>query len=99
MGVAVLGEEKGKKGFKLVERQEHKVSGIMSEMEFGSLELSEMTTRGIEELGFKHMTEVQARTIPHLLAGRDVLGAARTGRALSFLLFNNLIFITIPSFS
>ena len=25
------------------------------------------------------MTEVQARTIPALLTGRDVLGAARTG--------------------
>ena len=27
------------------------------------------------------MTEVQARTIPALLTGRDVLGAARTGGA------------------
>ncbi len=30
-------------------------------------------------MGFTHMTEVQARTIPALLTGRDVLGAARTG--------------------
>ncbi len=30
-------------------------------------------------MGFQFMTEVQARTIPALLTGRDVLGAARTG--------------------
>ena len=28
---------------------------------------------------YEHMTEVQARTIPQLLTGRDVLGAAKTG--------------------
>ncbi|ORX68235.1 ATP-dependent rna helicase [Linderina pennispora] len=39
-------------------------------------------------MGFTNMTEVQARTIPPLLAGRDVLGAAKTGsgKTLSFLI-------------
>ena len=30
-------------------------------------------------MGYQQMTEVQARTIPQLLTGRDVLGAAKTG--------------------
>jgi len=32
------------------------------------------------ELGFPKATEVPARTIPHILNGRDLLGAAKTGR-------------------
>lgn len=31
------------------------------------------------ELGFQKATEIQARSIPHVLNGRDVLGAAKTG--------------------
>jgi len=39
-------------------------------------------------MGFERMTEVQARCIPPLLTGRDVLGAARTGsgKTLAFLI-------------
>jgi hypothetical protein len=37
--------------------------------------------QAIADMGFSHLTEVQARTIPALLTGRDVLGAARTGAA------------------
>lgn len=62
-----------------MERVTARVSGIMSASEFSSLDLTEQTQRAITEMGFVHMTEVQARTIPHLLTGRDVLGAAKTG--------------------
>ena len=64
-----------------MERHAATVSGIMSTMEFASLELTAHTQEAIREMGFVHMTEVQARTIPHLLTGRDVLGAAKTGAA------------------
>lgn len=35
--------------------------------------------QAIEEFGFKNCSEIQARSIPHILNGRDVLGAAKTG--------------------
>ena len=66
-----------------MERHAATVSGIMSTTEFASLELTSQTQEAIKEMGFAHMTEVQARTIPHLLTGRDVLGAAKTGKDCS----------------
>jgi len=64
------------------------VDGILSSATFASLDLSNPTMQGIKELGHEKMTEVQARCIPPLLAGRDVLGAARTGsgKTLAFLI-------------
>lgn len=55
---------------------------------FSQLNLSEKTMKGIQDMGFETMTEIQQRTIPPLLAGRDVLGAAKTGsgKTLSFLI-------------
>ncbi|PSC68006.1 ATP-dependent RNA helicase HAS1 [Micractinium conductrix] len=71
-----------------VERQVAAVSGIMSAQTFDQLELTEQTRKGVAEMGFTNMTEVQARTIPQLLVGRDVLGAAKTGsgKTLAFLI-------------
>lgn len=55
---------------------------------FSELNLSEKTTKAIQEMGFTKMTEIQQRGIPPLLAGRDVLGAAKTGsgKTLAFLI-------------
>ncbi|ETS64507.1 hypothetical protein PaG_00969 [Moesziomyces aphidis] len=55
---------------------------------FSTLDLSEPTRKAIDTMGFKTMTEVQARCIPPLMAGKDVLGAAQTGsgKTLSFLI-------------
>ncbi|PWA34732.1 P-loop containing nucleoside triphosphate hydrolases superfamily protein [Artemisia annua] len=62
-------------------------SGIMSSDPFTALPLSEPTKKAILELGFQYMTQIQARGIPPLLEGKDVLGAARTGsgKTLAFL--------------
>ncbi len=71
-----------------IERHAATVSGIMSAQTFDQLELTPATREAIAEMGFTHMTEVQARTIPPLLLGRDVLGAAKTGsgKTLAFLI-------------
>ena len=55
---------------------------------FDSLGLSEPTKKAIDAMGFKEMTEVQARSVPSAMTGRDILGAAKTGsgKTLAFLL-------------
>ncbi|KAI4488527.1 hypothetical protein M0802_011530 [Mischocyttarus mexicanus] len=46
------------------------------------------TLKGIKDMGFTHMTEIQSRSIPPLLEGRDLIGAAKTGsgKTLAFLI-------------
>ncbi|KAK4626516.1 ATP-dependent RNA helicase HAS1 [Fulvia fulva] len=55
---------------------------------FTELNLSERTMKAITDMPFDTMTEIQRRGIPPLLAGRDVLGAAKTGsgKTLAFLI-------------
>jgi ATP-dependent RNA helicase DDX18/HAS1 len=55
---------------------------------FKELNLSERTMKAIDGMGFETMTEIQQRAIPPLLAGKDVLGAAKTGsgKTLAFLI-------------
>ena len=55
---------------------------------FSDLGISSKTMQAIEDMKFETMTEIQQRGIPPLLAGRDVLGAAKTGsgKTLAFLI-------------
>ncbi|KFK28452.1 hypothetical protein AALP_AA8G516100 [Arabis alpina] len=63
-------------------------NGIMTNETFESLGLSENTFKSIKEMGFSRLTQIQAKAIPPLMMGKDVLGAARTGsgKTLAFLI-------------
>jgi ATP-dependent helicase YprA (DUF1998 family) len=54
---------------------------------FSSLAISTKTMKGLRSKNFKEMTEIQCASIPHALAGRDILAAAKTGsgKTLAFL--------------
>jgi len=56
-------------------------AGILSDTTFASLtdSVSDLTLKAIEEMGFTKMTEIQAKALPHLLEGRDLVGQAKTG--------------------
>ncbi|XP_038277942.1 ATP-dependent RNA helicase DDX18 [Dermochelys coriacea] len=66
------------------------VTGAFEETSFASLSdlISENTLKGITDMGFTHMTEIQHKSIKPLLEGRDILAAAKTGsgKTLAFLI-------------
>ncbi|KNA11429.1 hypothetical protein SOVF_135240 [Spinacia oleracea] len=73
-----------------IKKKKEKVNsgiGIMSDHSFFGLPVSELTKDAIKDTGFTNMTQIQAKSIPPLLEGKDVLGAARTGsgKTLAFL--------------
>lgn len=48
-------------------------------MSFAELELSESLLRAVRHAGYETATPIQTQAIPHLLAGRDLVGCAQTG--------------------
>lgn len=50
-----------------------------NETAFRDLGLNAAVLNGLEDVGYEVPSPIQARTIPHILAGSDVLGQAQTG--------------------
>ena len=48
-------------------------------MKFESYPLAPEVLKGVEALGFKKPTDIQYKSIPHILRGEDVLAVAQTG--------------------
>lgn len=48
-------------------------------MNFKELQLSPLLLKALEEKGYVSPSPIQEKAIPHVLAGRDVLGCAQTG--------------------
>ncbi len=61
---------------------------ILTDDTFDDLNISQYTKDALKELGFTKMTEIQAKSIPPLLEGKDLLGKAKTGsgKTLAFLI-------------
>lgn len=63
---------------------------LLGNQDFVSLKgkVSDNTLKAIAEMGFTKMTEIQAKAIPALLEGRDLIGSAKTGsgKTLAFLI-------------
>lgn len=51
----------------------------MSQAAFSSLKLHPSLLQSLESMGYAQMTPIQSRSLPPILAGRDVIGQARTG--------------------
>ncbi|MBN1564514.1 MAG: DEAD/DEAH box helicase [Anaerolineae bacterium] len=47
--------------------------------EFSDLDLSPNLLRAVQNAGYSEPTSIQTQAIPHVLAGRDVMGCAQTG--------------------
>ncbi|RCV41345.1 hypothetical protein SETIT_9G128200v2 [Setaria italica] len=81
----VMGKEKKEEG-KL--KNGKGGGGILTSKLFSELDISELTAKAIREMSYTHLTEIQARSIPHLMAQSDVMGVAKTGsgKTLAFLI-------------
>jgi ATP-dependent RNA helicase DeaD len=46
---------------------------------FQDLALSDRVLRALDDAGYENPTPIQAKTIPPLIEGRDIIGQAQTG--------------------
>ena len=50
-----------------------------TDLSFASLDLKPTILQAVNDSGYTSPSEIQAQTIPHLLAGKDIIGQAQTG--------------------
>ena len=51
----------------------------MQTEKFGDLPISGELRKAVRDMGFETMTPIQAKAIPLILEGRDIIGQAQTG--------------------
>ncbi|EDR22062.1 ATP-dependent RNA helicase has1, putative [Entamoeba dispar SAW760] len=89
---STIKEETNQNKSKSKEENEEKSKGttstFLTDIEYKSLNLSEEIQKALEEAGYTKMTTIQARSIPLLLMGKDIMAKARTGsgKTLAFLI-------------
>jgi ATP-dependent RNA helicase DDX10/DBP4 len=73
---------------RIAEQTPARGSQLSEATSFDLFALSEASRRGLRACGFTAPTKIQVGALPHALAGRDVLAAAKTGsgKTLAFLL-------------
>ena len=59
----------------------------LTETKFADLGLATQVVTGLEAMGFEHCTNIQEKSLPVLLAGKDIAGQAQTGegKTIAFL--------------
>lgn len=48
-------------------------------MKIENIEISEKIQKGLEEMGFEELTQIQQEAIPHVLEGKDIIAQSNTG--------------------
>ncbi|KAL6838507.1 hypothetical protein ACP4OV_031752 [Aristida adscensionis] len=85
-------EEKGAEEETKAKTKKGGGAGILTNKLFSDIGVSDLTAKAIGEMNYTHLTKlhdhIQAESIPHLMSGRDVMGAAKTGsgKTLAFLI-------------
>ena len=51
----------------------------MGKLKFEELNLSKELLKAISDIGFKHTTPIQSKSIPEIILGKDIIGQASTG--------------------
>ena len=51
----------------------------MSQLAFSAVNLSKDLLKNLASLGYESMTDIQAQSLPHVLAGKDVIAQGKTG--------------------
>lgn len=87
-GNAATDEKQPQAAAAVAAASQNKPYSFFSSKSFAEMPLLDQTKRALADLGFEKMTKIQEKSIPPLMAGNDLLGAAKTGsgKTLAFLI-------------